>query len=738
MKKRFSQPRLAVFAALIILSGMMTIAPFRRVEAAKKTGATIQKGENVTNTAFSVTNLNDSGPGSLRQAIIEANADPNTPHTITFGVTGTITLTSALPVITRSMTISGPGVNQITISGNQTFQLFIIDLEATLDISNVTVRAGFAPNAAFGGAFQAAGALNVDTCVISDNTSPVIAGSAIGGVGGPITIRNSLFTGNRGVLLIHGGTLTVENTTFSGNTVFSLYFFPDLAPVSVTFRNATMANVSGSGVFFDGRFQAMTFTTQNSIYQNGGTNFQSTSTPPTFTTLGGNINDDNSFATSLTGTNDLVNTNALLSALGNYGGPTQTVAILPGSPAIDNSVAVGAPANDARGIARPQLSGIDSGAFESRGFSLNIAGGNNQSAPVGSAFPTSPSVGVSPLAAGEPVDGGRVTFTAPSSGASCSFQSNPAPISGGLASPGLTPANTITGGPYTVSAAARGGNSVNFSLTNICRTISLTPSGGSLAGGTVGQNYNQSVSASGGLTPYGYVVTGGTLPNGLNLSPTGTISGIPTASGTFNFTVTATDSSACGQSGNYAITIAPNLAAVNVNSSVSLVVTGQSLTPATCPSDVNNIVLTATLTNIGSVPLNNPYFEVIELQKSGAIPPPSPFHLLSANGATCGSGGLIGSQQSVGSPGFILQPGQSVPVTFTIGLSELSRFRFFVNVFAFLNQPNRTVGTSRLSTTAARPIGMSVEIRSDDADRSKKVFPISRRAESGAVSNSVR
>ncbi len=690
MKKRFSQPHLAVIAVFFILSGMMTIGPFRRVEAAKKPGATIQTGENVTNTAFSVTNLNDSGPGSLRQAILDANADPGTPHTITFGVTGTITLASILPVITRSMTISGPGVNQITISGNQTFQLFVIDIGATLDISNVTVRAGFAPNAAFGGAFQAAGALNVDTCVISDNTSPVIAGSAIGGVGGAITIKNSLFTGNRGVLLDHGGAMTVENTTFSGNTGFNLYFFPDLAPVSVTFRNATMANASGSGVFFDGRFQAMTFTTQNSIYQNAGANFQSASALPTFTSLGGNINDDNTFAGSFTGTNDRVNTNSLLSALGSYGGPTQTLALLPGSLAIDNGIAAGAPVTDQRGIARPQLGGTDSGAFESRGFTLSINGGDNQSAPVATAFSNPLSVGVAPIAAGEPVDGGRVTFTAPASGASSSLSSNPATISGGTANPGTVTANTVTGGPYSVSAAERGGNQVNFSLTNICRTISLTPAGGSLSGGTTGQSYNQSVSASGGLTPYGYALTGGTLPNGLSLSPTGTISGIPTAPGTFNFTVTATDASVCTQSGNYAITIAPNLAPINVNSSVSLVVTGQSLTPPTCPADVNNIVLTATLTNIGTTPLVDPYFEVLELQKSGANPPPSPFHLLSANGATCGSGGLVGSQQSIGAPGFILQPGQSVPVTFTIGLSELSRFRFFVNVFAFVNQANRT------------------------------------------------
>src|SRR5205085_683233 len=70
----------------------------------------------------------------------------------------------------------------------------------------------------------------------------------------------------------------------------------------------------------------------------------------------------------------VANANTLLAALGNYGGTTNTIALLPGSPAINAGTSSGAPATDQRGIARPQLGLFDIGAFESRGFTLALAG----------------------------------------------------------------------------------------------------------------------------------------------------------------------------------------------------------------------------------------------------------------------------------------------------------------------------------------------------------------------------
>ena len=64
---------------------------------------------------ITVTNTNDSGPGSLRQALTIANDG----DTIAFAVTGTIGLTSGGLVISKSDTISGPGADQLSIDGNQ-------------------------------------------------------------------------------------------------------------------------------------------------------------------------------------------------------------------------------------------------------------------------------------------------------------------------------------------------------------------------------------------------------------------------------------------------------------------------------------------------------------------------------------------------------------------------------------------------------------------------------------------
>lgn len=73
--------------------------------------------------------------------------------------------------------------------------------------------------------------------------------------------------------------------------------------------------------------------------------------------------------------------------------------------------------------------------------------------------------------------------------------------------------------------------------------VPVTVSPGSLPGGTVASAYNQTVTASGGVASYSFAVTAGALPAGLTLSSGGALSGTPTAGGTFNFTVTATDSS---------------------------------------------------------------------------------------------------------------------------------------------------------------------------------------------------
>ena len=70
----------------------------------------------------------------------------------------------------------------------------------------------------------------------------------------------------------------------------------------------------------------------------------------------------------------------------------------------------------------------------------------------------------------------------------------------------------------------------------------VTVSPASLPAATAGTGYSQTLNASGGTAPYTFAITAGALPAGLTLNPSGILSGTPTASGSFNFTVSATDS----------------------------------------------------------------------------------------------------------------------------------------------------------------------------------------------------
>ncbi|MCW2065754.1 UNVERIFIED_ORG: uncharacterized protein YhjY with autotransporter beta-barrel domain [Stenotrophomonas maltophilia] len=114
--------------------------------------------------------------------------------------------------------------------------------------------------------------------------------------------------------------------------------------------------------------------------------------------------------------------------------------------------------------------------------------------------------------------------------------------------------NTTTGaltgtptaaGTFNFTVTATDANSFTgsraYTLAVAPPVILIAPS--ALTGGTVGAAYSESIIASGGIATYSYAITAGALPAGLTLSSTGSLSGTPTAGGTFNFTVTATSSS---------------------------------------------------------------------------------------------------------------------------------------------------------------------------------------------------
>ncbi|PPU76661.1 putative Ig domain-containing protein [Xanthomonas cucurbitae] len=90
----------------------------------------------------------------------------------------------------------------------------------------------------------------------------------------------------------------------------------------------------------------------------------------------------------------------------------------------------------------------------------------------------------------------------------------------------------------TNAAVARATGTGTILNDDVVVTIAPT----SLPAATAGTAYSQNLSAAGGTAPYSFAITGGALPAGLTLSATGVLAGTPTASGSFGFTVTATDS----------------------------------------------------------------------------------------------------------------------------------------------------------------------------------------------------
>lgn len=95
---------------------------------------------------------------------------------------------------------------------------------------------------------------------------------------------------------------------------------------------------------------------------------------------------------------------------------------------------------------------------------------------------------------------------------------------------------------------------INITSSGTAGPLSITTSS-PLAGGTIGMAYSQTILAFGGTPTYAFSLLSGTLPTGTSLATSGAITGTPTASGTFNFTVQVTDGASATSSKAFAITI---------------------------------------------------------------------------------------------------------------------------------------------------------------------------------------
>jgi len=174
---------------------------------------------------FLVTNTNDSGPGSLRQAIADANSAPG-PDTIRITAHGTVHLASTL-LINDEVTLLGPGAELFAVDGGGAMGVFRIRNERTVggdvivlpvpaNLADLTVQNG---NATRGGGIQNIGGLTLTNVNLLHNHASEIGGGA--DVGGPVTLIGGLFADNRaqgngGGLYAHN-TLNLTGTQFISN-----------------------------------------------------------------------------------------------------------------------------------------------------------------------------------------------------------------------------------------------------------------------------------------------------------------------------------------------------------------------------------------------------------------------------------------------------------------------------------------------------------------------------------------
>ena len=191
---------------------------------------------------ITVTNTNDSGPGSLRQALIDAQDGDTIAFDLSFPAT--ISLTSGELVINKNISLIGPGANLLTIAraqGAPTFRIFHVSPSHTVTIQGLTISNGSGLGFNRGaGIWNDHSNLAVDNCVVTGNAlDRQVDGGGISNDGGfsgsaSLTINNSMIAGNNlgasGTVNFGGGiynfglggnaTLTINNSTISGNRSF--------------------------------------------------------------------------------------------------------------------------------------------------------------------------------------------------------------------------------------------------------------------------------------------------------------------------------------------------------------------------------------------------------------------------------------------------------------------------------------------------------------------------------------
>ena len=252
-------------------------SPFRKLRVLICLALLCATPISVKATTITVTNTNDSGPGSLRQAL----ADANDGDTITFAVTGTIQLSSGELLIDNSITISGPGADSLAVSGDFQFQARILHVMPglTVTISGLTISYGNAHFDIGGGILNDHAILTILNSTFSGNYAYYAGGGiyndASNGGNATVSLINSTidsnaaaysdppFSGGEGGGIYNaGGTLMITNSIVSNNDAGADEPFPagfgggisNYGTVTITNStiNSNLCYLAGGGIYNGG------------------------------------------------------------------------------------------------------------------------------------------------------------------------------------------------------------------------------------------------------------------------------------------------------------------------------------------------------------------------------------------------------------------------------------------------------------------------------------------------------
>ena len=556
-------------------------------------------GIQVTTTADTVDPTD--GVTSLREAITLANNTAGDDQ-ISFNFSNgnspyTITLNSALPNIIDAVgtgtpgtvTINGLGASSLIISGNngdtnRNFRIFNISSGGNLFITGVTVSG--ANYSGTGGGFYNEGNLTINSSNISGNSAANAGGGIYSYFLGTLTVNNSTISGNfanRGGGIFGNGVVHVNNSTIFGNSANNNGGGIHNSSGTLIVTNSTIsgnsANNNGGGIHLDGS-STLTVTNStisgNSANNNGGGIFNSSTlnnvtinianTIIANSTSGGDYAGGGSVGTN---TNNLVEDGSLpgaiaadplLGPLQNNGGPTFTMALLAGSPAIyagNAPISNAPPVNglDQRGVIRsstfPSI-----GAYEAISSSATLLASPNPSLFGQSVTFTAMVSAVSP-GTGTPT--GTVVFY---DGATALGTRT---LTAGSAS--LSTSSLSVGNSHSITVVYNGDTNYTGSTSSTTtQTVNLAPTITSANSTSFIQGLSTNsfqVTASGFPTSFNYSITAGSLPGGVTLnSNTGLLSGAPVGGSVGTYPVTISVSNGVNPNGSQQFTLKVNPAPV--------------------------------------------------------------------------------------------------------------------------------------------------------------------------------